>query len=160
MGRGKILSLEEITAIKAYKDMKLSNREIALKLNRSPKVINNFFKSPESYGKNWSKVGNKKLDERAVRGIMHPATNKKMTASEIKAQMELPVTTWRVQQILQLNPNTAWRKRAPKPKITQKHSEARLAFAEKHMAWTNEWRRVVFTDEKKFNLDRPDGLQC
>ena len=28
------------------------------------------------------------------------------------------------------------------------------------MAWTNEWKKVVFTDEKKFNFDGPDGYKC
>lgn len=126
------MTSEEIAAIKAYKDCGLSNREIAIKIDRSPKVINNYCKLNESYGQNWSKSGNSKIQGRTQRRIVHCATNKRMSASEIKAQMELPVTVRRVQEILQSNPNTIWRKRAPKPKITAKHAEARLAFARKH----------------------------
>ena len=44
MGRGKRLTNEELAVIKAYKDTGLSNREIAKKIKRSPKVVNNYFK--------------------------------------------------------------------------------------------------------------------
>ena len=44
MGCGKRLTNEELAVIKAYKDTGLSNREIAKKIKRSPKVVNNYFK--------------------------------------------------------------------------------------------------------------------
>lgn len=36
----------------------------------------------------------------------------------------------------------------------------RLQFAKNHMSWTTKWRKVIFSDEKKFNLDGPDGCHC
>ena len=50
MGRGKRLTNEELAVIKAYKDKGLSNREIAKKIKRSPKVVNNYFKIGVNYG--------------------------------------------------------------------------------------------------------------
>ena len=32
----------------------------------------------------------------------------------------------------------------------------RLNFSKSHMTWKEEWWFVVFSDEKKFNLDGPD----
>jgi len=35
--------------------------------------------------------------------------------------------------------------------------EMRLNFARTHMTWSTQWQHVVFSDEKKFNLEGSDG---
>ena len=50
------------------------------------------------------------------------------------------------------------RKPAKKPALTLAHREARLRWARNHDRWTRaEWRRVLFTDESRFCLQRNDG---
>jgi transposase len=45
-----------------------------------------------------------------------------------------------------------------KPFISEKNRKARLKFAEEHVGWTqNEWNRVLFSDETKFNRMGSDG---
>ena len=159
MGRGKRLTNEELAVFKAYKDTGLSNREIAKKIKRSPKVVNNYFKIGVNYGAYKGSDGIRKIDNRTKRVIVRRAAAQHMTASLIRADLQLPVSGQRVRQILHEDPNTVWKKRKPKPKLTARHKEVRLQFVKEHMSWQEEWHQVLFSDEKKFNLDGPDGYQ-
>ena len=43
--------------------------------------------------------------------------------------------------------------------MTAEHKKKRLTFAREHLEWgAVNWGKVIFTDEKKFNVDGPDGL--
>ena len=42
-----------------------------------------------------------------------------------------------------------------KSRLTALHKK-RLQFGKDHMHWIQEWQNVIFSDEKKFNLDGPD----
>src|SRR5690349_19495866 len=47
-----------------------------------------------------------------------------------------------------------------KPKLTEKHKKARLEWAKAHESWTSdEWRKVIWSDESKFNLLNSDGKE-
>ncbi|KAG1058544.1 hypothetical protein G6F41_013901 [Rhizopus arrhizus] len=47
-----------------------------------------------------------------------------------------------------------------KPLLTAKHMKRRLAWAKKYQNWTtDDWRRVVFSDETKVNIWGSDGFK-
>lgn len=55
--------------------------------------------------------------------------------------------------------NVSYEKKLLKPELLPRRKVARLQFANKYKFWDIEWKNVIFSDEKMFNLDGPDGYR-
>lgn len=44
--------------------------------------------------------------------------------------------------------------------LTEEHKMVQMAFIEIHLHWKKKWCHVIFKDEKKFELDRPESFAC
>lgn len=160
MARAAYLNDEERIQIRIYKEEGYSNRAIAKKIGRSECVIRNLIKKGINYGIKKKTKGNKKLTKKQIRAIKRLATKKKLNCSQVKVKLGLPVTRQHIARILRTDDNIKWTKLMGKPKLTERHIENRLLFAQRHMCWIDEWKKVIFSDEKKFNLDGPDCYSC
>lgn len=63
-----------------------------------------------------------------------------------------------MQQILRNSDNLVYKKMLTGPRLTPAHIKGRQKWAHDHVDWRARWKKVVFSDEKKFNLDGPDGF--
>lgn len=159
MGHGKRLTDAEkakISTLKDYTDFSVSR--IAKEINRSKCVVQNFLKNRENYGQNKHTGRPPSVSTTQKRRLFRSAANSSKSARVLKSENEIPVSVRRVQQILSGSGRLKYRKMKRKPKLSPENITARKQFADNHIHWTHEWRKLIFSDEKKFNLDGPDGF--
>ncbi|CAH2092976.1 unnamed protein product [Euphydryas editha] len=158
MPRGKHLNETEINIIKKLHSENYSMVKIAKIINRSHRVVRNFLKDPENYGKKKRTGRPKATTPRERRSILRVASNSALTARQIAAEAGVSTNLRNVQRIIHDCEYLERKKLQRKPPLSDKHKLVRLQFAKDHVQWKKKWRKVIFTDEKKFNLDGPDGF--
>lgn len=158
MGRGKPLTEEEKGKIKAFRELGLNQRRIAKNINRSQNVVSQFLRNIETYGKNMkggSYTATTKADRRA---IIRAASNSHDSASKIKAKTGVNCSLATVKRVIKSAKHLKRKKLKKKPPLNESRKKIRLQFCKTYMSWKCEWQQVVFSDEKKFNLEGPDGF--
>lgn len=158
MPRGKQLTESEKNFILAFHKVKLSHRAIAKKINRSKTLVTNFLKDPLKYGSVKRTGRKKKVDERTKRLILRSASNQSVSCDHIARDLDLKVSRWSVYRVIQRSKILKRKKKKRSPALTKAHKDQRLKWAKDHMTWNKEWQKIVWSDEKKFNLDGPDGF--
>jgi len=148
--RGRILEL---------RDSGMSIRKIADKVGRNKNTVEKLIKNPENHRKQLRSGRPPLVDNRDKRRIKNLAVKENISASQIRSNLSLPISTRRVQQILKCSENVSYEKKLLKPELLPRHKAARLQFANKYKFWDTEWENIIFSDEKKFNLDGPDGYR-
>ena len=141
MPRKSYLDIEK-AKIDILKKNMLSNRKIAKEINISEHVIRNYLKLGPKYGIKLKTKGNEKLSSRTICKVTHDATRNRLSSRQIKANLDLPVTNRRIQQVLSSATYIRWRKSIKKPALKPHHKHARLAFARKYMNIGEKWKRL------------------
>ena len=160
MPRGSQLDANERVKILTLHEEKLSVPAIAKRTTRSKTVIYNFLRNPQAYDTQNHRSSRKKMTVRDERRLLRLASISPMYARELKVQLELPISPSRVRSCLNGIVHLKYLKPKTEPRLTKLHKDARLRWAKKHVKWgDDEWRNIVFSDEKRLCCDGPDGLQ-
>lgn len=159
MPRGTLLTLYERGQISALRSTGESINQIAKTLKRSRCVIKSFIDMGEDYGENRFHGAKPKLSGRDKRAIFREVSNKAASCTEIKAKLNLPVSPETIRLHLHSEKTLKYCKKKRKPLLTGAAKANRLAWARAKVGWGQEWAQIIFSDEKKFNLDGPDGFR-
>lgn len=91
--------------------------------------------------------------------LMRSTSKGKEDAAEREEALNLSISTRRVQQIIKSYPHVKYMKINKTPSMKMDHMAARLTWSLSNIArGSHFWKKVVLSDEKKFNLDVSDGL--
>ena len=158
MPRGTRLSEEERHKIQLLHAESKSQTDIAKALGKSRCVVRSFLGMPDRYGKAKSPGRPARVSPADKRMIKRVVSKSNVSARDLVGALDLSVGVRRVQKILQEEPTLQYKKMKGAPLMTEKHMNARFEWAKTYVPWTlTPWAKVVFSDEKKFNLDGPDG---
>lgn len=158
MGRGKHITQDEANFILALAAQDDPVAKIAEAVRRSPSAVRKIIKQKGLAIPKGKRGRPSKLGPKVIRGLIRRALTGRYSARDLVNGYQLPVGVRRVQQILHNSAWLSWKKGVVGPPLTASQKENRVKFARKYMTRGGfSWGSVVFSDEKRFNLDGPDG---
>ena len=159
MSKGIRLTEKEKGKIEALRAEGYTYREVAKKIKRSVDVVHNYVKLGEKYGLRGKRGRKSEVGRVLKKKIISLASTKMLSSKDIKDELLVTESTRTIRRILSSCPTLVYKKFKSKPVLTENHKIARMKFARESIDTRREWSKIIWSDEKKFNLDGPDGIR-
>lgn len=160
MGRAKELSAADVRVIQELCAQGVKMKTIAARVGCSVASVSRVSSGARGERAKSRSGRPKKITERLVRQIVRAVSIGNESAAQAQASVNAPVSVRTVQRTLQEHPDMKWKKMKHGTMMNAAHMKKRLAWTTEKAAWgIEEWSKVVFSDEKKWNLDGPDGMK-
>ena len=149
MGRWKKWNESERKQILELQQQRLSIAKISKLIRRSRKVIQNFLKNVEDYGKKKSTGRLLSLSDRA---ILRVASNSQLTTKQIMEKSSVSATVSSIRRVLLFCKDIKGLKLEMKPSLITKHKVERLRFAKERAKLDKETEKGTIFRRKKIQL--------
>lgn len=156
---GQPLTPEERGRIHAYHECGIGVREIARRMQRSTDTVRRVILPPPPL-KARKRGPQPLLSDRDVRRIVRKACTGEFTAAQLKDECQIVCSARTIRRVLARVDYLIYSKMERTLPLTPEHKAARLAWAKANVLRSeSEWAATVFSDEKRFCLDGPDGFK-
>lgn len=80
--------------------------------------------------------------------ILYAADSTRILCNQIAANLNLRTSRWLENEVLIFPETMLYDKKLKSLNLTSEHKIKRLFWAKNYMTWNNEWKKVVWSDEK------------